>query len=136
MGLTKHHSLRVAERVLSHLEGWLEEFEQEGKDAGIISAYANGREQGIYIQSSPHQRGFKDWRCVAFAEHRNSDNVVIYFGKVDDFAFAGHVPNEDRYQAARHYESELDAAHAIALFLWGNLDEVPSSEELNERAYP
>lgn len=139
MGFNKHHSLRVADRVLSHLEGFLEEFDVLDKEAGTISCYANGREQGYHIQVWPEDKNIENWRGVSFSEHRNSDDIVIYFGKVTkaDFEYAGNVPSEAVYKNARHYPygAEQDAAHAIAKYLWGGDTEVPKAKAL-ERAFP
>jgi hypothetical protein len=69
----------------------------EGEQAAqlITEPYCNGREQGFALVN------WKTSKKVAFSEARNSDSIVVYFGKDTDFSMQGNSPSENTYTINR-----------------------------------
>lgn len=79
----------------------------EGRDIdGYIDAYQNGREQGYQIWGFEDEAGCG--RSFFIAEHRNVDDVVVYFGK-----FSMQGLSEDAYRHANFFKTEEEAAKFI-----------------------
>jgi len=80
-----------------------------------LSGYQNGRESGYALK----QFCSKGDKQVAFAENRNSDDTVVYFGKTLDFNFSDNVPSEKVYKKAVYFRFDKvqDAAEAIFEYL-------------------
>lgn len=68
----------------------------------------NGREQGFTIFNR------KNKRMASFAENRNSDDIVVYPGHIDDFTDEGTFKTDELYFAKRKYFPYGDAAGAAA----------------------
>lgn len=102
MGLQKSRSLVRAGHVIDLIMSC-----DEGRDIdGYIDAYQNGREQGYQIW------GFEDacgcGRSFFIAEHRNIDNVVVYFGE-----YSSHSLSDDAYAHPNFFKTEEAAATFI-----------------------
>ena len=103
-------NLQVAFTVLSCVEQQL----NSDDDVSLfhVECYANGREHGFAIKGYGVVKGGFG---VAFSENRNSDSIVVYVGKYNDFGMAGNVPSEDVYRASKHfaYNEIYEAARLI-----------------------
>lgn len=86
------------------------------KDDSIVcvESYVNCREQGFALASC-------DDRKVAFSEFRRSDDIVVYFGKREDFAFNTNIPSEEVYESAKffRFDQHEKAARFILKYLEG-----------------
>lgn len=58
----------------------------------LTEPYCNGREQGFSVSN------WKTNNKVSFSESRNSDQIVVYFGKSTDFSMQGNTPSEELYK--------------------------------------
>jgi len=101
--ITKTASLIAAEHVLNlvlndpntkEVEGWVE-------------CYQNGREQGFLVAQhitidEPHIK------TIYFANHRNSDQIVVYCGK-----YSCQGLSDDAWQNAFYSKSHEEAAEYI-----------------------
>jgi hypothetical protein len=89
---------------------------KQSKDDSIIcvESYVNCREQGFALASC-------DSRKVAFSEFRRSDDIVVYFGSREDFAFNTNIPNEEVYESAKffRFDKAAQAAKFIVKYLEG-----------------
>ena len=92
--ITKNISFSRSLIVLAHLEAISIYSDIEM----TVGAYQNGREHGIAITYS-YEHSF------SIAEHRNSDNIVVYEGKV-----AMQGLSESAYENKRFFATELEAA--------------------------
>lgn len=102
MALQKNRSLVRAEHVVNLILSC-----DEGRDIdGYVDAYQNCREQGYQIW------GFEDavgcGRSFFIAEHRNIDNVVVYFGE-----YSSHSLSDDAYAHPNFFKTEEEAAKFI-----------------------
>lgn len=103
----------AADRVLSFVRELLDE------DTDVfVERYVNCREQGYALSRGP----LDTYRKVAFSEHRNSDQIVVYSGSRDSFTFNTNIPTDETYDKARYfpYGHELDAAKHILQWLGEN----------------
>jgi hypothetical protein len=78
-----------------------------------IEMYVNCREQGYALASC-------DDRKVAFSECRNSDQIVVYYGKRKDFTFNTNIPSDEVYenwQKRFNYNEAAKAARFIVKYL-------------------
>lgn len=76
-----------------------------GSDNVWVGTYLNGRENGLRINVFG-----KDWestRTFVIAENRNSDAMVLYTGKREEFGFDA-IPNENTYKGAQYFNSEKE----------------------------
>jgi len=85
------HSMHIADAVLSLIE-YLWETDTFAID---VLPYQNGREHGWAILATSNM--------VAFSEDRNSDNIVIYYGKMRDFDPQGYTPDDATYRNRAFY---------------------------------
>jgi hypothetical protein len=62
----------------------------------VVEPYLNGRESGfaVYRLSS---FGSGKWNKAVFSEERNTDNIVVYTGDLQDFSIQGNTPTEDAW---------------------------------------
>jgi hypothetical protein len=99
MRLTKNDGkIGVALEVLKHVK--------LKRDDVMVNTYSNCREQGLFlIQGFGLHEGCKigQERAISFAEHRNSDNIVVQFGLQDDFNDYGVFKTEEKYQTCKKY---------------------------------
>ena len=96
----------AARKVLAEVKRWA----KLSRDDSIVEVqtYANCREQGFALASC-------DDRKVAFSEFRRSDDIVVYFGKRDDFAFNTNIPSEEVYGSAKFFR--FDKIEQAARFI-------------------
>jgi hypothetical protein len=75
--------------------------------------YQNGREHGWSVYSEDYKKQ------VSFSEHRNSDNIVVYWGETKNFSMQGNVPDDEIYRKARFFNSSeyAQASNFILDFL-------------------
>jgi hypothetical protein len=75
--------------------------------ADAILSIISDRMGGMNLHALPYENGrehgwsLRDTHCtkqVAFSEYRNSDEIVVYCGKPDEFAMAGNVPSDRVYE--------------------------------------
>ncbi len=98
----------VAKKVLAEVKKILDaaNLQVEGGLEPALYLYVNGRERGYIIKT------FKF--AVAFAENRNSDDIVIYHGKVGDFTLNGSLQNDKIYESAVYFRyNEVDLAASV-----------------------
>ena len=75
-----------------------------GEDCAFIEVYENGREKGFAIDVCDVIR-------VAFAEHRNSDDIVVYRGEAREFERGTNIPSEEVFDSRKHFAyNEVDKA--------------------------
>ena len=102
----------AARKVLAEVRRWA----KLSKDDSIIGieVYANCREQGFALASCDDLK-------VAFSEYRNTDNIVVYFGKRKDFAYNTNIPSDEVYENAKFfgYDKFEAAAKFIVKYLEG-----------------
>jgi hypothetical protein len=101
MNLSKHMNdgLKRSLRVLRAVKV------TTGRDNVWVGTYLNGRENGLRINVFG-----KDWestRTFVIAENRNSDAMVLYTGKREEFGFDA-IPNENTYKGAQYFNSEKE----------------------------
>ena len=79
-------SLEVASLVLKGLE----KLYRGKKNLCSISveSYSNGREQGLYLIN-------QEDKSIAISQFRNSDDIVVYWGNMDDFDMWGNIPRNE-----------------------------------------
>lgn len=67
-----------------------------------VESYSNGREQGFAIDNGA---GGENYRKVAFAEFRNSDEIVVYAGRgYLAFDMSGNTPSEQTYASKKFFQ--------------------------------
>jgi len=109
----KIHNLtdrKVADRVLK-------EFKKIARSSDntldvTLGLYVNCREQGYAINDSYYVVK----RKVAFAENRNSDDIVVYFGSSSDFESNTNIPSEEVYRNSRFFGVGQEAQAAQFVF--------------------
>jgi hypothetical protein len=89
---------RIAEKILKKILA--SKSFKESNQLITIQNYNNGREQGYSIQNSIAK--------IVFSEHRNTDQIRIIFGKIENFTSSlispiqgidwENVPSEDIYK--------------------------------------
>lgn len=99
MALRKVSSLVAAENVLNLLQN-RDEFTDLN---GFVDCYQNGREQGFLIFGLP------SCRAIYFANHRNSDQIVVYF---EDYSMQSL--SEDAHKNMKIMPNHEAAANYIA----------------------
>jgi hypothetical protein len=77
-----------------------------------LEPYQNGREHGWVLYNVTGEG-------VAFAENRNSDDIVVYLGTRSEFEMQGNVPSERVWKDRRmfEYDAYYEAAEAIIAHL-------------------
>jgi len=90
--------LQVAFDVLSELNKIFPQYILNESEA-CLEAYSNGREQGLCLWVFIEQEIYK----FSFSEKRNSDDIVVYYGKTLDFSMQGNVPSEKVYKDAKYF---------------------------------
>lgn len=68
-----------------------------------LGAFANCREQGFSLSGVP-DKGTDVWQ-VCFSENRNSDEIVVYYGKPRDFDISTNTPITDEGWGQKKYFS-------------------------------
>lgn len=101
----------IADRVMSFLDALIpHDLAQEV----FVERYTNCREQGYALSMGGRQ--------AVFAECRNSDSCVVFYGKTQDFAFNTNIPSDVTYKTGRKdfpFGSDLQAAEFIYDFVCG-----------------
>lgn len=90
--LPKTESLRVAELVLEEVHRHLQDWAVEA-DAALdrhVEVFDNCREQGLVITSTLATEN----KHIAFAQHKNSDQIVVYV--YNKTAFPSNLPHENQ----------------------------------------
>jgi hypothetical protein len=67
-----------------------------------ISIYENGREHGYNIRNSLVEWD-KSGMSVSFSENRNSDDIVVYYGTVENFEDNSNVPDTETWRDRRKF---------------------------------
>ena len=80
-----------------------------GEDCLFIEVYENGREKGFAIDAW-------DTLKVAFAENRNSDDIVVYVGESRDFERNSNIPSEEVYESRKFFAYDEIAKAASFIF--------------------
>jgi hypothetical protein len=103
--------MSVANAVLALVKG--NAYDDDNENLTVyVEAFSNGREQGYSLTT------FK--RRVSFSENRNSDAIVVYFGKHCEFG-ADNMPSGNIWEVAKYfrYNQHYQAARFILKFLGG-----------------
>jgi len=97
----RHYANVVLEHIKDGLNGMLEDepfYENSKLDYACIQSYQNGRENGYaicgHVYSDVHF-----W--IAFAENRNSDDIVVYFANYDPCQGLGNEKGGDKIHKHR-----------------------------------
>ena len=113
---------KAARKVLAEFNTIIKSKYRSKKDWGwvTVKTYSNCREQGFNLRTYFYGR----WvtfgeRSVSFSENPNSDNIVVYFGKSDEFAYNTNIPDDAVWQNAKYfkYNEQLQAARFIYKYL-------------------
>ena len=90
MRIRLHEGMKIAKKVLALVE---KKLDKEVAKNCRVEGYANGRENGLSIF-------YYDGRGkrVCFAENRNSDSIVCYWGDYMDFNISSNILNEKAYK--------------------------------------
>lgn len=78
-----------------------------------VNYYENGREHGFTIKNE------RNSAQVSFAEHRSSDDVIVYFGNSGSFNEDGSL-TEKAYESnknMKHYKGDEDGCKRAAKFI-------------------
>ncbi|MGG6281828.1 hypothetical protein ACQ4M3_09680 [Leptolyngbya sp. AN03gr2] len=108
-----HYSLEIAHNILEDIEEIIAP--ELAKDC-TVESFSNGREQGLFIQTYSE----RNYRCVGFAQQRNSDNIVIYWGVLRDFDVTTHLPVRDEVWDRNlqfSYDEVEGAARWVVMYL-------------------
>lgn len=124
--LEEHHSLKRARGVLRLVQA-----NGVGKWASenvCIKSFANFREQGLALVASLVAPGWNQRRAVFFAEHRKSDDVVVY---VDHTPGVEPSLSEEGWERGTYFARgrERQAAAFILAVLLGWENEVKAKEK-------
>jgi hypothetical protein len=95
----------VARKVLAQVKRNLKAYACTGEAA--IELYVNGRERGFAITTI---KG-----VVAFSEARCSDEIVVYQGARNQFAWGTYIPNDEVYNDSTMFRG--DKIQAAARFI-------------------
>lgn len=108
MKIKMHHSLEVAHNVVKLID-----IPREYKDNITLLSWSNSREQGLCIQVALGK--FGNWKKICVAENRNSDDIVVLYGKEKDFDFQTNQPSESCWSSRKtfRYDDSKGAADFI-----------------------
>lgn len=105
MPLETHYSLAHSNVVLKIVRSALRKTSQRI----VVEAWSNGREQGYYL--SGH---ISSSRGCCFAQQRNSDTIVVVFGKTTEFDVTTNMPSDKLWQKmVELYPDEVAAAAIV-----------------------
>ena len=80
------HSVRLARKVLKAINGLVAKV-PKGRNDLSLRHYQNGREHGFIVSNWPASNDKETFtRWVAFAENRNSDDIVVYSSALNRWA--------------------------------------------------
>jgi hypothetical protein len=105
--IRKCESLLNAEDVLNRL---MSDTRTQDVDC-LVECYQNGREQGFLIW------GFKSFKAIYFANHRNSDVIRVYVGSysmqsISDSAYENSYTSKDNYDAIEYIINQMKKLNA------------------------
>lgn len=98
------NTMDAANKVLKLLLPKLKKFGSDRLAHAVISAYANGRENGYQIHvtvfdgNKPTAPQLVD-TCVMFSENRNSDDIVVY----KQNPYSGGIPTDEAYANKKQF---------------------------------
>lgn len=107
-----HNSLKVARAVVDAVQ-----VPTTIAGMGSVVGYENGREHGLCIQLFLPDAQVLN---VCVAENRNSDDIVVYLGEVNErFQGDTNVPTQRAYKSAKYFHpgEHVKAAQHIAHYL-------------------
>ena len=112
------YKVRVARNVLKAIQRRLSKIEESGIHRLHLEHYQNCREQGFLIVNFP-TTPLLNTKWLAFAENRNSDNIVVYPGQ-NNFVPETSI-DEDSYKHRVYFGPEEinKAAHFCVDYLLG-----------------
>lgn len=112
--MTIYRTTRLADAVLALFEHLVDNEEKNFH----LDPYCNGRERGWCITVFKNKAKNKI-KQVVFSEFRNTDEIVVYCGKVGDFTMAGNVPSDKVYDNKTffNYKDVLGAVLFIQKYL-------------------
>lgn len=95
----------AARKVLSEVKRLIKKTKHGiGEDCAFIEVYENGREHGFAIDLCDELK-------IAFAEHRSSDDIVVYVGEAREFERNTNIPSEEVFDSRKHFAyNEVDKA--------------------------
>ena len=115
MRIPKHSKLGVALSVLRKVD--------LKADSVITDTYSNCREQGFFLRSFINvKKGYGKQQACSFAENRNSDDIAVQYGIVEDFNDYGVFKSDEKYFACKkcfRYDDAEGAAKFITKWLKG-----------------
>lgn len=86
--------------------------------------YMNGRELGYSITRLSMKPNGDEIELISkqfvFANNRNSDSIVVYFGEPRGFSMQGNVPSSDIYAKRRFFADQKDVVDFAIEFLAGD----------------
>lgn len=115
--------LDQATMVALELEALIDKKMQKELDIDS-GTFENGREHGFKLWSRTNLR------MVSFGNNRNSDDIVVYFGTVEDFDDSGVFLNDELYEAQTRYYAYRNAkaaARKIFIYLISVNSSIPSA---------
>jgi hypothetical protein len=104
-----HYSLEVAYLVLEHFRN----LPCDEKIKFTVQSFSNGREQGLCLV----KYGGANSRQVAFAQQRNSDEIVVYYGNGYEFDVSTNMPTKWNQRKYFGYGEYKEAAQFMLDYL-------------------
>jgi hypothetical protein len=101
--MRKHYSLELSDKVLDKL---FQIFDNDEYPYIVVECWSNNREQGYSLAC------YNTSRRICFAMQRNSDDVVVYDGDIDDFDISTNHPMTEKIWNRGKCFSEIDDAVA------------------------
>lgn len=98
MRLDFNDNVKLASAVLNTVQ-----IPRDLRDDVDVKLYVNGREEGFCIRYFSDNE-FADFRYIMFAEHRNSDDIVVYVD--EDHGISpdnGMIPSDKAYDTAKFF---------------------------------
>lgn len=106
MKVHTHHSVVLANKVLAAIRKLAER--SPYTDDIFVSCYSNCREQGWALN--------RNEQMLTISEHRNSDDIRIWYGPRRRFEITGHIPTEHDSIRSRTFESTKQGINEAAAF--------------------
>lgn len=117
---SRHYANVVLEHIRDGLNGMLgdEPFYENSKlDYACIQSYQNGRENGYALSGSIYSDVNSSHFWIAFAENRNSDDIVVYFANYDPCQGLGSEKSGDIIYKHRLFFNGADKFEGAATYI-------------------
>ncbi len=121
MPLHRHYSLEHSDKVLKQIAKAL----AKSKLQIVVDQWANGREQGYHLSVS----GPDAQRDCCFAQQRNSDTVVVVFGKPRQFDITTNMPDDEAWSRMVELYPDRNAVASIVAWMKDGTEPRPVAQK-------